>query len=67
MAKTNGTPRTAAKKAAGLVRQGKTLTSLLTVYERMLSGELDCTQEGLEALKASIIIKTKEIEEAVLG
>lgn len=65
MAKTNGTPRTAAKKAAGLVRHGKDLTSLLTVYERMHTGELACTKEGLEAIKTSIICKTGEIAELV--
>lgn len=65
MTKTNATPRAAAKKAADLIRHGKSLTSLLTVYERMHTGEIVCTKEGLEALKASIICKTGEIAELV--
>lgn len=57
---------TTAKKTVDLVRQGKTLNSLLTVYERIKTGELDCAREGLEALKQSIVVKLREIETAVI-
>lgn len=67
MAKTKGTPRTSAKKSTDLVRHGKTLTCLLTVYERMRTGELAGNQELIETLKLLIISKTKEIAEAVSG
>ena len=65
--KTKAVPRTSAKKPTDLVRHGKTLTSLLTVYERMRSGELVGTPETIEALRLSIISKTNEITEAVSG
>lgn len=65
MTKPKATPRTAAKKAADLIRQGKNLSSMLTVYERMLTGELACTQEGLKALQVSIVCQTGKIAEAV--
>lgn len=67
MTKTNTTPRAAAKKAADLIRHGKSLTSLLTVYERMHTGEIACTKEGLEAIKTSILCKTGEIAELILN
>lgn len=65
--KAKSTPRSSAKNSVDLVRHGKTLTSLLTVYERMRSGEIVGTQEGIEALRLSIAGKTKEITDAVLG
>ena len=61
----NTSPLPAAKKAADLVRHGKNLSSLLTVYQRMLTGELACTREGLEALKNSILGATNKIVQAV--
>lgn len=67
MKTTRATPRTAAKNSVDLVRHGKTLTSLLTVYERIRTGELAGTPELTEALKLSIVVKAKEIAELVSG
>lgn len=67
MKTTKATPRSSAKKPVELVRHGKTLTSLLTVYERMRTGELAGTPEVIEALRLSIVGKAKEIADAVTG
>ena len=61
MKTTKATPRTSAKKAGELVRQGKLLNNLLTVYERMNNGELTCEAEGKKAIQNSIIGKCTEI------
>lgn len=55
----------ATKKAADLIRQGKNLSSLLTVYERMHNGELVCTPEGIKALEYSILGATNNIIQAI--
>lgn len=58
-------PHAAAKKADAIIRHGKNLSTLLTVYARILNGEIASTPEGLESLKLSINCKTAEIMHAV--